>query len=61
MLVVKILLASVSDTRDMGLLPDLGRFPWRGKWKLTPIFLPEESHGRRSLVDYRPQGCNESV
>ena len=25
----------------------------------TPVFLPGESHGRRSLVDYSPQGCKE--
>ena len=26
----------------------------------TPIFLPGESHGERSLVGYSPQGCKES-
>ena len=26
----------------------------------TPTFLPRESHGQRSLVGYRPQGCKES-
>jgi len=23
----------------------------------TPVLLPGESHGQRSLVDYTPQGC----
>ena len=26
--------------------------PWRRKWQPTPVFLPGESHGQRSLVDY---------
>ena len=25
----------------------------------TPAFLPGKSHGQRSLVGYRPRGCNE--
>ena len=31
--------------------------PWRRKWQPTPVSLPGESHGRRSLVGYSPQGC----
>ena len=27
--------------------------PWR-EWLLTPVFLPGELHGQRSLVDYSP-------
>ena len=23
--------------------------PWRRAWQLTPVFLPRESHGQRSL------------
>ena len=26
--------------------------PWRRKWQPTPVFLPGESHGQRSLVGY---------
>ena len=33
---------------------------WRRKWQPTPVFLPGESHGRRSLVGYSPQGGKES-
>ena len=29
-------------------------------WQPTPVFLPGESHGWRSLVDYSPWGCKES-
>ena len=30
------------------------------QWQPTPVLLPEESHGRRSLVGYSPWGCKES-
>ena len=26
---------------------------------ITPVFLPGESHGQRSLVAYSPEGCKE--
>ena len=28
--------------------------PWRRKWQPTPVFLPEKSHGQRSLAGYNP-------
>ena len=34
----------------------VGNVPWRRKWQPTPVFLPGESHGQRSLVSYSPQG-----
>ena len=45
---------------DWGSFPGLGSFPWRREWKPTPIFLPGESHGQRSLADRSPRGCKES-
>ena len=33
--------------------------PLRRKWQPTPVFLPGESHGWRSLVGYSPRGCKE--
>ena len=33
---------------------------WRRKWHPTPVFLPGESQGRRSLVGCRPRGRTES-
>ena len=33
---------------------------WRRKWQPTPMFLPGESHGQRSLVGCSPWGCTES-
>ena len=34
--------------------------PWRRKWQPTPVFLPGEFHGQRSLVGYCPWGRKES-
>ena len=34
--------------------------PWRRKWQPTPVFLPGESHGQRSLAGYSPWGHKES-
>ena len=39
--------------------PWVGKIPWRRKRKSTPIFLPGESHGWRSLLGYSPGGCKE--
>ena len=36
--------------------PWVRKIPWRRKWQPTPRFLPGESHGQRSLVDYSPVG-----
>ena len=30
------------------------KIPWRRKWQPTPVFLPEKSHGQRSLAVYSP-------
>ena len=32
-----------------GFYPWVGKIPWGRKWQPTPVFLPEESHGERSL------------
>ena len=37
-----------------------GRVLWRRTWQPTPVFLPGQFHGQRSLVGYRPWGCKES-
>ena len=36
------------------------RIPWRRAWQPTPVFLPRESHGQRSLAGSSPWGCRES-
>ena len=32
------------------------KIPWRRKWEPTPVFLPGQCHGQRSLVGYSPWG-----
>ena len=32
----------------------VGKIPWRRTWQPTPVFLPGESHGQRSLAGYSP-------
>ena len=43
--------------RRLRFSPWVGKIPWRRKWLPTPEFLPEKSHGQRSLVGYSPCGC----
>ena len=40
--------------------PWVGKIPWRRAWQPTPVFLPGESHGQRSLAGYSPWGHKES-
>ena len=49
-LVEKHLPAQTGDAvRSLG-----GEDPGRRKWQRTPVFLPGESQGQRSLADYSP-------
>ena len=41
---------STCNAGDLGSIPELGRSLGEGKWQPTPVFLPEKSHGQRSLV-----------
>ena len=50
---------SAGDMRHM-FDPWGGKIPWRRAWQPTPVFLPGESHGQRSLEGYGPWGCKES-
>jgi len=51
-LVINSLPANAGNTRDRGLILGSGR-SLGGKWPPTPVFLPGESHGQRSLAAYR--------
>ena len=42
--------------RRHGFDPWVGKIPWHRKWQPTPVFLPGEFHGQKSLVGYSPQG-----
>ena len=46
-------------TVDSGSIPGFGRVPRGGKWQQTPVFLPGESQGQRSLASYSPKGCKD--
>ena len=50
---------SACNAGDPGLVPELGRSPWRMKRQPTPVFLPEKSHGPRSLAGYSLWVCKE--
>ena len=40
--------------------PCVRKNPWRRAWQPTPVFLPGESHGQRSLAGYGLEGLKES-
>ena len=59
-LVVKKSPANAGDGKRHGFDPWVGRIPWRRAWHSTPVFLPGESHGQRSLVGYSSRDHKES-
>ena len=38
----------------------VGKIPYKRAWQSTPVFLPREFHGQRSLTGYSPKGRKES-
>ena len=59
-LMVKNLPANAGDVKRCRFDSWVGKIPWKRAWQPTPVFLPEESHGQRSLVGYSPRGHKES-
>ena len=57
---VKNLPANAGDGKKHGFHLWVGKIPWRRKWPPTPVFLPGESHGQRSIAGYSPEGHKES-
>ena len=47
--------------KRLGFEPWVGKIPWRRAQQPTPVFLPGESLGQRSLVGYSPWGCNDTT
>ena len=43
-----------------GFNPWVRKIPWSRKWQPTPLFLPGEFYGQRSLASYSPWGRTES-
>ena len=46
----------IASGGDMGSVPGLGRSPEEGNGNRTPVLLPGNSHGQRSLVGCSPRG-----
>ena len=44
---------NAGEARDTSLIPGLGRSPG-GRWQLTAVFLPGQSHGQMNLRGYSP-------
>ena len=53
-LVLKNSLASTGRLKKCGFNPWVWKIPWRRPWQRTPLFLPGDSHGQRSLAGYGP-------
>ena len=51
--VVKESVCQCRSCKRCGFNPRVRKIPWRRKWQPTPVFLPGECHGERSLV-----GCS---
>ena len=50
---------SACNMRD-GFNPWVAKSPWRREWPPTPVFVPGEFPGQRSLLGYSPWGRRES-
>ena len=47
---------STCQCRRLRFIPWVGTIPWKRKWQPTPLFLPGQSYGQRSLVGSSPWG-----
>ena len=50
----------IQETQKTPVQSQVRKIPWRRKRQPTPVFLPGESHGQRSLVGYSPCGHKET-
>jgi len=51
---VKNLPANAGELKKCEFVLSVVTIPWRRKWQPTPVFLPGESHGQKSLAGYSP-------
>ena len=58
-LVVKNLPANEGRCKRHRFDPWVGKISWRREQQHTPVYLPGESHGQRSLAGYSPWGHTE--
>ena len=47
--------------RSLSFDPGVGKILWRRKWQSTPVFLPREFHGQRSLAVCGPWVCKSQT
>ena len=47
---------SACQYKRHGFDPWVRKIPWGKAWQPTPVFLPGESHGQKSLAGYSPPG-----
>ena len=52
--------ANAGDRKRRGFDSWVWKIPWSRKWRPTPVFLPAEFHGQRTLVGYSPWELKES-
>ena len=50
----------VQDTQETQVQSLVWKIPSSRKWQPTLIFLPEKSHGKRSVTGYSPWDCKQS-
>ena len=50
----------MQEPKEMQFDSCVRKIPWERKWQPTPVFLPMEFHGQRSLVGYGPSSLKES-
>ena len=51
---------SACNAGDLGLDSGVMKIPWRRERQPTPVFLPGEFRGQKSLTGYSPWGHKES-
>ena len=56
---VALMVKNLLQCRRIRFDPWVGKTPWRREWLPTPVFLPGEFHGQRSLEGYSPWGHKE--
>ena len=54
------LVKNLSTMQDTRFDPWVWKIPLKRDWLPTPVFLPGEFHGQRSLVGVQSMGCKES-
>ena len=54
------MIKNLAAMRRPGFDPWFGKISWRTEWQPTPVFLPGELYGQRSLKGYNPWGPKKS-